>query len=91
LYDSKIIIFSISLQATLVDPEKFIFMQAPNALHLIWTICRQKSLAIVGQCAPNRWPVAGAKKADALFSDHAQQPADVEACRAQDCMQTVTD
>jgi hypothetical protein len=47
----------------------------------------KKTLAIDGQCAQNRWPVAGAKKADAIFSDHPQQPADVEACSEQDRME----
>ena len=47
---------------------------------------RQRFVAIAEQVAPNRRPATG--KADALFHDHAQQPADVEACSAQDCMQT---
>ncbi len=50
---------------------------------------RQKSFAVVGKSDPNRWSVAGAKKADALFSEHAKQPADLESCSLQNCMQTI--
>ena len=49
----------------------------------------------LSQLTPNVPQTAGLqqaqKKEDALFHDHAQQPADVEACSAQNCMQTVTD
>ena len=53
--------------AKLVVPEKFIFTPALNALRRAWPICRQKTLAIDGQCDPYRWPVAGAKKGRCPF------------------------